>query len=263
VTTPSPLFIVGSPRSGTSTLVEACLAAGLAGYREGNLLTLVKPVLDQVEHHFRIFGKAGPKTLIGTIPVERMRTAVLDVFKREVDERNPVSPWFDKTCNPAMIYALPDLIRLWPECRILFAKRRGIENVLSRLVKFPHLNFETHCRDWAANMAAWREIRVRLEVWRFLEVEQRELVTRPDGVAAGIAGLLELGDAAQTRIEAVIRSGRNQETAPGTAERVIDLQDTGWSASQIDVFLRSCGPEMAQFGYSNSADYFLVTQGAG
>jgi hypothetical protein len=258
MTSPSPLFIVGSPRSGTSLLVEVCLAAGFSGFREGNLLTLVKPLLDQVDHHFHVFGRANPKTLIGTTDVEDMRAAVLGIFKRLLDERNPVSPWFDKTCNPGMIYALPEIIGLWPGCRILFAKRRGIENVVSRLLKFPNRNFETHCRDWAANMAAWRETRTRLEPWRFIEVEQRDLVTRPDGIAAEIAGLLELGDAARTRIEAVIRSERNQQTAPGTAERILDLHDTGWTAQQIEVFETSCGLEMANFGYSTSLDYFAA-----
>ena len=33
---PSPLFIVGSPRSGTSILVMALRAAGYRGFNEGN-----------------------------------------------------------------------------------------------------------------------------------------------------------------------------------------------------------------------------------
>ncbi len=38
----APLFIVGSPRSGTSVLVDAAFAAGFKGFREGNLLGLLQ-----------------------------------------------------------------------------------------------------------------------------------------------------------------------------------------------------------------------------
>ena len=51
-----PIFIVGSPRSGTSILVQALLGAGYTGHHEGNLLSLLQGLERSIDQHFRIFG---------------------------------------------------------------------------------------------------------------------------------------------------------------------------------------------------------------
>jgi hypothetical protein len=254
----SPLFIVGSPRSGTSILVDAMFAAGFHGFREGNLLGLLKPLYDRVDDHFRRFrlpSPAGDKTLVGNVDLNAIKCGIREVFKRVIEDKNQLSPWLDKTGNVETILVIPDLVEMSPNCRVIFAKRRAIENVLSRLQKFPALGFADHCRQWTLTMSAWRQIRDGIEAWRYLEVDQRDLVVRPQVVGHDIAALVGLDETACTRIEQTFRTLRPQQTGPGTAERVMPLDDTGWTPAQIAEFVEICGPELEAWGYSLDGGY--------
>lgn len=51
-----------------------------------------------------------------------------------------------------MTLASPIVKELWPSSVFVFAKRRGIENVISRTRKFLGESLENHCADWARNM---------------------------------------------------------------------------------------------------------------
>ena len=89
-----------------------------------------------------------------------------------------------------MIKALPSVMRLWPDARVVFVKRRGIENVVSRLKKFPDVPFESHCRQWRNCMRAWEQ--VRDAVPHRLELDQFDVQHRPDKAAASLAEFLTL-----------------------------------------------------------------------
>lgn len=256
---PSPLFIVGSPRSGTSILVDAALAAGYQGFREGNLLSLLQPIRDQVFTHFQRFGTDNSKVLTAHLRPETLYSAIAEVFKQTVESLNPDRPWVDKTCNNPMILLLPDLVWLWPDCRIIFAKRRGIENVRSRLRKFPARDFTYHARDWALIMSTWRRVRERLEPWRYCEIDQRDLITRPQAAAAEIGALLSLDVSAQGRMTHIFVTLRPQQTAPGTAEQIVSLQNAGWTEDQVREFLRVCGEEVEAYGYTLDDTYRRAT----
>jgi hypothetical protein len=250
-----PLFIVGSPRSGTSVLVDAAFAAGFRGFREGNFLALLEPLRVLVERYFGIFGTDSPKVLISHLQAQTIYAGFLEMFRQKVEELNPDRPWVDKTCNPPIIKILPDLVSLWPDCRIIFAKRRGIENIRSRMKKFPSRDFSYHCGDWAATMSAWREVRDKLDPWRYREIDQRDLLASPDAVAGEITALLELNAAAQRRMAHIFVTLRPQQTAPGTAEQVGSLDDGRWDEPQVQEFLRTCGVQMECFGYTLDASY--------
>jgi len=256
---PSPLFIVGSPRSGTSVLVDAAFAAGYQGFREGNLLSLLQPIRDQVSTHFQRFGTDNPRVLTAHLRPETLYRAIAEAVKQTVQSLNPERPWVDKTCNNPMILVLPDLVALWPDCRIIFAKRRGIENVRSRLKKFPARDFTYHARDWALTMSTWRQVREQFEPWRYCEIDQRDLIARPQAAAAEIGALLSLDASAQGRMTHIFVTLRPQQTAPGTAEQVVSLENAGWTEDQTGEFLRTCGEEMEAYGYTLDDTYRRTT----
>jgi len=253
----APLFIVGSPRSGTSALADVALAAGYSGFREGMFLSLITQVSAAVNMQFATYATPpSPEVLIGRLDRTAVNRALAETIAGFARSANKVEPWFDKTGNPEMIEAIPMLREIWPDAVFLFAKRRAIENVVSRLRKFPGLGFAYHCRDWARNMAAWRQVAPTLPPAVRREVDQQDMIQQPDIIAAELQVFLGLGVDRRVPMRRAMSDSRPQETSAGTAERRLDLAATGWSPADISTFKTICGPEMQAFGYSMDESYW-------
>jgi len=253
----TPVFIVGSPRSGTSILTSALLAAGYNGYREGNFLTLLQVLNTALDRHRDIYGQGKGPVLAIEMNWPGLKNDIFAVLKRHVDALNPVSPWVDKTGNPEMIEAVPQILHMWPTAVFIFAKRRAIENIVSRLQKFPGHSFEYHCRDWARNMAAWRTARETPGL-QAIEIDQQEIVRAPSLVAADLARFLGTNPEQREKIRRTFATDRPQQTDSGSAARVLSLDSVGWTAQQQDTFRRLCGPELEQFQYSTTQSYWTL-----
>jgi len=252
----SPVFIVGSPRSGTSALVDALLYAGYNGFREGSFMSMITPIQETIDRHFSIYAYDS-QVLVSHANADSLKWRVAEILAETQSALNQ-HPWFDKTCNPVMILAIPVLRRLWPDSAFVFAKRRGIENILSRLAKFPYHTFEFHCTDWARNMSAWRSVRSGIPADSFIEVEQQEILLEPGKVARDLVRLLGLRQEYQAPLETALQATRAQETAPGTSGRRFTLGTTGWSQEMITIFLQECAEEMAAYGYTTDQRYGVV-----
>ena len=251
-----PVFIVGSPRSGTSILVDGLLAAGYYGYREGNFLTLMDSVAQVVDAHRRSYGSSGGEVMLDHVDLTELQNDIYELLKTIVDRLNPDEPWFDKSGNAGMIKAIPALMEMWPSSVFVFAKRRGIENVISRLRKFPALDFEYHCRDWAHNMATWRKIRERIPTARFVEVDQRGISQQPLESAHAIGRILAISEYQIRHIYTTFLKNRPQETEAGSADRIYSLRDLTWTQAQHAVFDRHCLAEMRSYDYYLDESYW-------
>jgi hypothetical protein len=250
-----PVFIVGSPRSGTSILTIALQCAGYTGFEEGNFLSLLTRLHQDVDDHFRDFGTNHQNVLTAHIDQDGLKAQLAALLRAQVEPFYGGRPWFDKTGNPEMITAIPTLRLLWPDSVFIFAKRRGIENIVSRLRKFPQYDFAYHCRDWARNMAGWRALRAAHPDLKALEVDQRHIAEAPAKTAAALGDFLNLQPSAIETIGQIFTGERPQESAPGTAERRMTLASTGWDEAQRLMFRALCGAEMAAFHYTEDEQY--------
>ena len=249
----SPVFIVGSPRSGTSSLVDGFLSAGYHGFREGNLLSLLDGLTRQIRWHFAEFA-GDPEVLVSQLDAAALEHRIALVFRDAVEALNQ-APWIDKTGNPEMIHTLPLLHRLWPDSAFIFAKRRGIENIASRMKKFPNRDFAYHCSDWARNMAAWRTVRETLPPERCIEVDQQDLLHIPTVVALRLGMLVGLTNHGVSVLAATLGATRSEETGFRSAAARHTLESVGWDDAMIEVFRRECGVEMAAYGYTMDERY--------
>jgi hypothetical protein len=161
--------------------------------------------------------------------------------------------WIDKTPTRDMVQSVPVLAETWPKARFVFMKRRGLENLMSRLRKFPAIGFEAHCVDWAAIMYDWRKVRSSVP-GKFVEIEQRSLLLDPVGWAERVGAVIGLDEAEIRALGARLSSERAEMTDP-TAQIFADISETGWSAEMIEMFRATCGPEMDAYGYTYDGRY--------
>lgn len=222
-------------------------------------LPLLTPISVALDRHFDTFADPNNRqVMISAIDRDALKARIFATFKEIADTYNPPAPWFDKTGNPEMIEAIPFLRRLWPEAVFIFAKRRGIENVISRLRKFPVHSFEYHCRDWARNMAVWRAIRDTLPANHRREVDQQDMIQNPEKVVDELIALLDVDVVRRDQMLRTLRTNRPQQTHDGSATLLHDLTSCGWTEAQVEVFRRFCSAEMEAYGYSTTSSYWAT-----
>src|SRR6056297_1112417 len=254
-----PVFILGSGRSGTSILTAAIKQGGeIAGFNEGHFLPLLGHFMRETERYFRIKRNLldDPRHMIAHVDSSSLETEIISLFKRQFEAIQEDERWLDKSPGAAMIRAVPFLKQAWPGADFIFAKRRGIENVQSRLKKFPHVDFENHCRQWADCMTAWLEVKDKVAD-RSIEVEQRDIARRAQDVAVRIGQLLEFGPGHIKRVADIFTNSRPQDTGGQENDKALDIRETGWTSQQIRIFQKHCGAVSERFGYSETSTYFL------
>jgi hypothetical protein len=252
----SPVFIVGPPRAGTTALAVALRQAGYFGYDEGHLLNLLSPAARLVEEHFSE-NRAGVSTqLLSCVDRDRLIDGIVRLVAKFQLEHTPNQPWYDKTPGVHMIRSIGLLRRAWPQAAFVFAKRRGIENIVSRMKKFPATGFAQHCAFWAEEMAAWRE--VRDSGIRKIEVDQYDLAHRPVLMAVRLGIFLGLSREQMGVFTGELMGGRWERTDDKSTTRVLSLDTCGWTREQIEIFRATCGAEMDAYGYTFDERYRIA-----
>ncbi len=253
-----PVFVLGAVRSGTTAL---CLALSRGtryrGFPEGHVLDVAIRLINSVNAHFErkdafIPGRDIASYHLGRIAHARFQDEVIELLRRlAAGYTTPF--WFDKTPTYQMIASVPILAYAWPQARFIFMKRRGLENMRSRLRKFNDINFMDKCHDWALIMSGWRTVRDTVP-GRYIEVDQRTLADDPEATAAAVGALLALPPSEIEAFAQVLRSERPEATGPSSSI-VAGLAELHWSEKQVDVFREKCGAAMEAYGYTYDASY--------
>ena len=236
-------------------MVDALLGAGYHGFREGNFLPLAHRISLDIERHFSSFDIGSAKVLIGCVDKAMLKREVNDLFRTIINTLNTSKPWFDKSGGPEMIRFLPTVLQLWESARAIFVKRRGVENITSRVRKFPNVSFEQHCVDWTNTMGAWREIRTELPADAIIEVDQWDMIRHSGEVAQTLEKFLALSSDRARALEQMLLSTRPQETEPGSAAKSLTFEAAGWSQAEKEKFLKHCIGEMTAFDYTLDDNY--------
>jgi hypothetical protein len=248
----SPVFIVGSARSGTSAAMDALRdGAGIPGFNEGVLAQLMPVLLSSVDRHYSTFLQKH-STMLGSIGKDVLSNGIKNLFGKAFIETMGEGRWLDKTPGGA-VAACPALLEIFPNARFIFCKRRGIENVLSRQSKFPDQPFDLHCTGWAAAMEAWLEVGPRLGA-HAIALDQRDMAVEPERVSAELATFLGLTAEQRAGVLNAFQNKRLQQTRPARDDVPVRIEDTGWTATERETFQAVCGPMMKAFGYAEGED---------
>lgn len=256
--TSGPVFITGSPRSGTSIFTVALKeATGITAFAEGHLLDLYGQLKITVDRHYRIYAvpASDQRHALGNIPADRIKRELALTLLRLSDEVHGGPTWLDKTGGTDMLEFLRILTTLDRPFVTFFLYRRPLENVVSRLRKFPKHDLAYHAQDWTRIMRAWRDTRAVLPEGSWLEVEQKDIADAPDRVAADVAKLMNLTRQQQTRMTTVMRNRRTQMLASETVGRTLTIEQAGWDAEQQNIFRREVDDEMQVWGFTYDERY--------
>ena len=250
-----PIFVVGSMRTGSSTMVKSLRECGIIGHNEGHFLalfaTLTRIVPEYIASHQDV---AFPRHMLTDVDQEDFLSDLYDFFDGWVASMYQSGHWMEKTVNIEGLLAVPIFSKIWPKARFIFMKRRGMENVCSRLRKSPESSFEFHCQDWSDIMSAWLEIRKDLG-GKYLEVEQFDMLIDPDRIAVLVSEFLDLSDAQAKLLGVSLQNIEMEKT--GSDSTVLALQDLGWSDAQQAQFRQICGKAMEMFGYGYGKEYWV------
>ena len=250
--TSKPIFIVGLGRSGTSILTRSInKALDINHYGESHVLPVLPKIFLAVEDYFT---KSSAAKLVGTIINDldhyTLIAKIQQVIKQQYQDFFEAQYFVDKTADMPMLETIPYIKQTWPQAKFIFAKRRGIENVASRLQKFPHLSFEQHCQMWKDILIYWQSLRKDMSEWQYIEVDQYDIQNQPASVAQVIAGFLELAPQQGQVLEQTFLQEHPQLTRGNVREKAKSIVEIGWTTEQIEYFNSTCGNTMRAFGYS-------------
>ncbi len=254
-----PLFILGPARSGTSAITLALLeSASYVGTGEGHLLPLAHALVSVIDQYYQQRAY-DPNTMLGRVPIDAFQKLIRRSFVKLASDLFPTVRWLDKTPTVEMVRASILMKEIWPNARFIFMKRRVIENVLSRLRRFPEDSTERHYSDWAAVMAAWLAVRDTLGD-AALEVDHRQLVLDPDAVGTSIASFLQLPDAAAARFLRHVNKSRPEQTDENFGA-IYSLDRLGLDKNDARRMMAVCDPVMQALGYSYDESYYAPENG--
>jgi hypothetical protein len=253
-----PVFVLGAARSGTSAMAQALFRnTRFVGHGEGHLLDMAPHLMQVVEKHYRERAgerRPGINTMIAAVEPERVQAAIAQGLIALMREVFPGGYWLDKTPGASMIQAVPMLLRIWPEARFVFMRRRAIENLASRGRKFPKEGFDNACRRWADCLAAWEQVRGGLG-GRAVEVDWLLMAREPARVAEAVGRLLDLDPDEQRRFRQALQVDLPERTSDRFAE-VLDGLPPDMDAEQQRLFTAISLPWMERAGYDTTARYW-------
>ena len=234
------VFVLGSPRSGTSEL--------------GNTIASQLKLPWLGECHAAPFFATASKALANPqisdngltrfMKKQDYQNLIVEETKRAYFYAHGSASFVDKTPGVLMISATPFLLECFPFAKVIYIRRNGISNVLSRMAKFGG-SFERHCADWAAALNEWTKVRGQLP--HYLELRQEDMLVKPELVAKHLTEYLQVSHL-EDSVKDSLRSGSRERTGAGLGRQT--LADTGWSPEQISSFRKICGRTMEEFGYA-------------
>ena len=246
------LYILGSTRSGTSALRNAIAETRYSGYGEGHLVPMLIDIINTVRREKQTgLGHDVPGTGRHYLNADALIRHLFQGYERYLAEDLGCNHILDKTPTVAPIRAAPDLAAYHGDAKFLYCSRRHVDNVQSKLMKFPGVTLEEHAQEWAACHAAWLGARARLDAQGqdYLELDFFDLATDCDGVAARIGAYLSLDREETDSIARYLGSQRPQAEPGRDLARFLRLSDLPWSDEQKAHFRDIAAPVGATLGY--------------
>lgn len=255
----TPVFISGNPRSGSSA-VSACLrkVLNIQGYNEGHFFKYIKKYRETTNS---VFDKLTPheknkNIAMGNIDKELFFNNILHAFKNTYESLFDISQkyWMDKTPD-SNLREIEQFLYLWPDIKFIMLKRRSLENIKSRTIKFSHVPFVNHCNSWNNLMKFWYYLDKKLLNNNFIEIEHYDMLFNIEKVAKNIVSLLPEYKDKEPQIIQFFENNYLQSTT-GKKPEIVDIETISWTDEQKKTHNKICGETLNLYNYSLDKNYF-------
>jgi glycosyltransferase involved in cell wall biosynthesis len=243
-----PIFIAGTTRSGTSIMKLALrMVYESVDANEGHLWPLYKEIWDTVEKYLKKHqtNLSHPNSLALT-GRESLRHGIFNMFHDIHMGGNNGKVFIDKSPSVHLITSLPHLQSLYPDMRVIYMIRHGVNNIESKIRKFPDVKFEQHCENWMQSVEAWFQVKGSIKT--FLEIDQAVLKLKPKKIVDEVQSFLGL-DGRERAVLLDTFSGRVIEQTSKSTEVNTLLANTDWDDLQKEAFNEICGATMKKCNY--------------
>ena len=239
------VFIVGSPRSGTSITYYAMREVmGLPGYGESHVF----PIFQRLIHEFYQYSQGfsdQTEVLAQNLDTRLLKLSFFEYIRNLYQRVYKGENWVDKTPGGESIQGIPMILDVFPSAKILIARRTGIEAVTSIMKKFS-VSLDQACSIWTG--AAQETLKIRRLGLPVIEVDQFDMANSAASTGTKIAAFLERPDKA-VELGAFFKGRRTDKLSVHDWTRRVTLADTDWPAGDKATFIDLCGPMMHAFGY--------------
>ena len=236
------LFIVGLPRSGTSTLVHALRSIGFRGFAEGHFLGHL-PALEEALARYYETWKADnvDGTMLNTIKLDDLILRYRVAFRKIFEELIGPPPWLDKNAEPYLMPYLHVIQWVWPDASFIFTRRRPVDFIFSARSKFPDRSLEQLCEVVAFTFSNWEKQKTRLK--RYIEIDQSEFYDA--GVLADkLASFLQLDEKVRP---VLVENLQVQVERTATTYVKHELSDLKLAPEELETFRSHCGAIMRRY----------------
>ena len=239
------VFIVGSPRSGTSiTFYAMRQVMGLPGFGESHVFPIFQRMIYDFYKYSKEFSE-NKEVMAHQLDTKTFKATLFEYINNLYRRVYAGESWVDKTPGGEGVRGIPVLLEAFPSAKIIIARRTGLETVSSIVKKFS-VPFDHACMIW--NVAARETIQIRQLNIGVLEVDQFDMTNNPTSTGQRITSFLGHPEKA-TAMAQFFAGTRTDQLSNHDWTRRVTLNDTGWTDSDKEKFVSICGPMMRAFGY--------------
>jgi len=204
--TPTPLFILGFPRSGTTAMLKALQIINRFKYPKREI---------EIEGHFTYFFseilkriKSGQINKASVLDdkqyfelFKRKLSFFLNDYWEKISDAHDDDFWIEKTPDLRQVQSIPEYVDLFERAKYIFMYRDPYSCIASNLQTWS-LDEKMLCdiaQRWVDTMKEWR-IQKQLIAGNYLEVYQNRLRASPQNVINELGVFLSLSESEKNRI---------------------------------------------------------------
>jgi hypothetical protein len=248
VTAGLKVFIVGSPRSGTSVLLRAIQQEfGLPARGESHVIPAIARLAHELRRYHERFRDNQEDLLIHQLPVADFEEALFHQVRAFYGAVFGDRGWVDKTPSDEAVYGAGLIPHIFPDAKIIVTKRNGVEVVDSHRRKFS-TSVEKAARSWTSVMHGIDGLMASHRP-RVLVVDQFDFTNNAMAVSRKVAGYLGRPEQAGPLAE-YLQGDRLDSLSSHDWSQQATLSDVDWSAAEKTLFVDLCGEQMVRHGYA-------------